>query len=263
MMKEGKVFSLEDRMPKMKEHRKRKANRRLISLISLFFLLILLVIYFQSSLSHINKIKIVGNELISEEEAIEKSGLEIGTNVWRINRKATIENLQALQEVKSAQVKWKFPNTVYLTLQEYETIAYVSTDKTFHPILENGRTLKSKLKESEVPVSAPILSGFNETSILKEMAKQLEQLPAEILNAISEIHHQPKKTDQYHINLFMNDGFEVSATILTFSEKMEHYPSFVAKLDPNIKGVIDLEVGSFFKAYEQEGETLNEEEFEE
>jgi cell division protein FtsQ len=48
----------------------------------------------------------------------------------------------------------------------------------------------------------------------------------------------------------MNDGFEVSASIKSFSGKMAHYPSIISQLDPNKKGIIDLEVGSFFKAYE-------------
>ena len=78
----------------------------------------------------------------------------------------------------------------------------------------------------------------------------MKELPPEIVNIISEVHYTPKNTDKYHITLFMNDGFEVSATILTFSEKMVHYPSIVSQLDPKVKGVIDMEVGSFFKAYE-------------
>ena len=64
----------------------------------------------------------------------------------------------------------------------------------------------------------------------------LEQLPNEVLNSISEIHYDPKKTDHYHISLFMNDGNEVSATIRTFAEKMSHYPSIISQLDPNQKG---------------------------
>ena len=81
------------------------------------------------------------------------------------------------------------------------------------------------------------------------MIKSLENLPTEISNSISEIHYTPKKTDPYHISLFMNDGFEVSATLRSFSEKMVHYPSIISQLDPNKKGIIDLEVGSYFKAF--------------
>ena len=46
----------------------------------------------------------------------------------------------------------------------------------------------------------------------------------------------PKETDDYRISLFMNDGFEVSATLRSFSEKMIHYPSIISQLDPKHKG---------------------------
>ncbi|CAH0311033.1 Cell division protein DivIB [Peribacillus frigoritolerans] len=93
------------------------------------------------------------------------------------------------------------------------------------------------------------------------LLEELDKLPDEIQNAISEIHYAPTKTDEYHIVMFMNDGFEVSATSRTLYEKMIHYPSIVSQLDPNVKGVIDLEVGSYFKAYEdaEQKEDTNEE----
>lgn len=244
-----KVLSLEDRIPKIKEHRKRKANRRLIFLISLFFLLIMLVIYFQSPLSHVNEITVQGNESVPDQLIIDKSGLKKGANIWKLDKKKVIQKLENHEEVKHAKVKIGFPNTVKLQIQEYETIAYVSTGTDFHPILENGLIVKNSL-EGAVPVNAPILSNFNEDEILENMARELKELPPEIVNIISEVHYTPKNTDKYHITLFMNDGFEVSATILTFSEKMVHYPSIVSQLDPKVKGVIDMEVGSFFKAYE-------------
>ena len=44
----------------------------------------------------------------------------------------------------------------------------------------------------------------------------------------------------------------------TFAEKMAHYSSIVSQLLPDQKGVINLEVGSYFKAYEQEGDEPDE-----
>lgn len=244
-----KVLSLEDRIPKIKEHRKRKANRRLIFLISLFFLLIMLVLYFQSPLSHVKEIRVQGNQSVPDQTIIERSGLKTGDNVWKLDKKEAVRKLEDHQEVKNAIVKIGFPNTIFLQIEEYDTIAYVSTGTEFQPILENGVIVENN-PEGGVPVNAPLLSNFEENEVLEDMAMELKELPPEIVNVISEIHLTPKKTDKYHITLYMNDGFEVSASILTFSEKMVHYPSFVSQLDSKVKGVIDLEVGSFFKAYE-------------
>lgn len=251
-MDKGKVLSLEDRIPKIKEHRKRKSNRRLIFLISLFFLLIVCVIYFQSPLSHIKQIQVHGNESVTPEEAIKMSKLKRDLSIWEIDRKQVVKDIKSHPEIKNAAVRLGFPNTVHIHVEEYSKIAFVSTGTQFLPILENGTILSDNPKDG-IPGNAPILSGFKENHILEEMAKQLLELPPEIVSAISEIQYSPQKTDRYHINLYMNDGFEVSATILTFADKMIHYPSFVSELDPRKKGVIDLEVGSFFKAYESDG----------
>lgn len=103
------------------------------------------------------------------------------------------------------------------------------------------------------------MRGFEEDDVLKKMVKELGELPEEVQHLISEVNLDPKKTDQFHLILFMNDGYEVSATIRSFSEKMVHYPSIVSQLDPSVKGIIDLEVGSYFRAYETEGEQSDEE----
>ncbi|HEY4554418.1 MAG TPA: cell division protein FtsQ/DivIB [Bacillaceae bacterium] len=258
-MEKGKVLSLEDRIPKIKEHRRRKANRRLIFLISLFFLLIVIVVYFQSPLSHVKEIRVHGNESISQKEAAAASGLKKGLNIWKIDKDDARKRIERLPAVKSAKVSLGFPNIVNIHLKEHATIAYMISGTHFYPVLDNGKVIKEDGDPSHY-VSAPLLADFKEDETLEEMARELKLLPEEISAAISEIHYTPKKTDRYHIHLYMNDGFEVSATIMTFSEKMVHYPSIISQLDPDVKGVIDLEVGSYFKAYETEGEAENEEE---
>ncbi|KSU62979.1 cell division protein FtsQ [[Bacillus] enclensis] len=249
-MRKENVVSIEERIPKLKQHRKKKANRRLIFLLSLFLIMILSVIYFQSPLSHVKNIEVKGNELVPSETIISKSKIKQGMNVWSVNKKETSERLNKLPEIKNAKVKMSFPNSFVIEVDELGKKAYLLKDNKFQIILENGKVL-NKGTES-IPVDAPLLRGFKEDKALKKMISELGELPKEVQHLISEINLTPKKTDQYHLTLFMNDGYEVSATIRTFSEKMEHYPSIVSQLDPSQKGVIDLEVGSYFRSYESE-----------
>lgn len=251
-MEKGKVVSLEERIPKIKQQRRKKANRRLIILLLLFFSLIIFVVYFQSPLSHVNKIEVSGNSVYSSDEIIATTGLSSATNIWNVDKNKIEGRLEKLTELKSAEVQTIFPNTVSITITEYKRIAYIMKEKDYLPVMENGKILKAS-EVSEVPSNAPILISFNEGSALNGMIEELGKLQGEVLNSISEIHYSPKETDSLHLTVYMNDGFEVSATVRSFAEKMIHYPSIVSQLDPNIKGVIDLEVGSYFKAYEQEG----------
>jgi cell division protein FtsQ len=195
--------------------------------------------------------------LLSTDEIIEISKISKSTNIWSVKKDTISLTLEKMNVIKQAKVNIKWPNTVVIEIEERIKIAYLESDDSYFPVMENGKVLMDR-EVAELPVNAPILFKFKEGAILKEMVTALDELPVEVLNAISEIHYTPKKTDEYHISLFMNDGFEVSATLRSFSEKMIHYPSIISQLDPSIKGIIDLEVGSYFKAYELEADESEE-----
>ncbi|MGG3466580.1 cell division protein FtsQ/DivIB [Neobacillus pocheonensis] len=252
-MEKGKIVALEDRIPKLKEQRRRKANKRLVLLLILFFTMIVVVAYTQSPLSHVKTITIKGNEIYTKQEIIKSSGLSNHMNIWKVRKDTVSSKVRKLSEINNVDVKTKWPNTILIEVKEHKRIAYLKKDTNYLPVMENGKILKNR-KTEVIPVNSPILFDFKEGAALGEMIKELENLPSEIVNSISEIHYTPKKTDKYHISLFMNDGFEVSATLRSFSDKMVHYPSIISQLDPNKKGIIDLEVGSYFKAFETEVE---------
>ncbi|QCJ41974.1 cell division protein FtsQ/DivIB [Bacillus sp. S3] len=252
-MEKGKIVALEDRIPKLKEQRRRKANRRLVLLLILFFSMIVVIAYSQSPLSHVKHITVIGNDVYTDAELIKISGITTDTNIWNVKKSDISSKLQDLSEIKQAKLQVKWPNTIEIQVKEHKRVAYLKQDTDYLPVMENGKILNDRNTEI-IPINSPILFKFKEGKVLDQMIKELEILPSEILNSISEIHYSPKKTDRYHISLFMNDGFEVSATLRSFSEKMVHYPSIISQLDPHKKGIIDLEVGSYFKAFEPEVE---------
>jgi cell division protein FtsQ len=252
-MDKSKIVALEDRIPKLKEQRRRKANRRLIFLLFLFFTLIAAVGYVQSPLSHVKRITVKGNDIYSSAELIKKTGLSKKTNIWKVNSKEISAKLKSLSELKQANVKISWPNSIIITIKEHKRVAYLEKNATYYPVMENGEILKNR-EVKNIPNNSPILFDFEAGSVLNEMVTGLQSLPKDIVNSISEIHSTPNKTDPYHISLFMNDGFEVSATLRSFSEKMVHYPSIISQLDPSKKGIIYLEVGSYFKAFDSGAE---------
>ncbi|MBP2240038.1 cell division protein FtsQ [Cytobacillus eiseniae] len=261
-MEKGKIVSLEDRIPKIKEQRRKKANRRLILLLLLFFSLIIFIVYFQSPLSHVHKIEISGNTFYSDEELLSIANLSKDTNIWKVDEAVIEGKLKKLPELKTAKLQVHLPNKVSITIEEYKRIAYIKKDKKYVPVIENGKLLNSVDENKEIPTNAPILIHFSEGNVLNKMIEELELLPEEVINSISEIHHTATETDTYHVTLYMNDGYEVSATVRSFAENMAHYPSIVSQLEPGKEGIIDMEVGSYFKAYEQEGADEDEEETE-
>ncbi|MCP3761912.1 FtsQ-type POTRA domain-containing protein [Domibacillus sp. A3M-37] len=247
-MTKQKVISIEDRIPKLKQIRKKKANRRLLLLLSVFFSLILLVVYLQSPLSKVAEIHVQGSSLMTKQEIIEQSGLETGASIWTAGKGRAEEALLKDDRIKEASVTAGFPNDLMIAVVEQNEIAYAARKGGLYPVLQNGKILSEPV--SGAPLQLPILYDFKEGEALDLFAEAAQTLPNEVFNTISEVYYDPKKNDSLHIKAFMTDGFEVSATLSTFAEKMVYYPSISTQLNPDVKGVIDIEVGSYFKAYD-------------
>jgi len=261
MCLKNKVVSIEDRIPKLKEQRKKRANRRLITLLSLFFLLVAVVVYFQSPLSRVSEITVKNNHYITKEKIISQSDLSKQANIWSIDKEEVANKIKKLSGIKSASLSIKLPNSVIIEIEEFKPVALLEKNHQLHPILENGEIILEDFTNF-INYSTPILKGFEEGDALKEAISQLVQINDDVKNSISEMIYSPKKTDSLRVILFMNDGYEVHATLRTLADKMKHYPSIISQLNPKKKGVIDLEVGSFFREYEKAGEDESEDESE-
>ncbi|MGM9925283.1 MAG: cell division protein FtsQ/DivIB [Bacillus sp. (in: firmicutes)] len=248
-MERGKIVSLEDRIPKLKQRRKRKANRRAIFLLSLFFILLILVLYLLSPLSNVSQIKISGNRYLANEAIISTSGITSSTSIWKLDRKGIKERLEKLPEVKEASIELQLPNSVAIKVKEYDRLAYLVDGSDFYPIVSSGEVTEP-LKEGNIPVHAPLLIGFKKGKSLESIIEALDKIPEEITNAISEVHYEPSDSDKYRVRLYMNDGFEVLGTSRTLADKLVHYPSIVSQLEEKDKGIINLEVGSYLIPYE-------------
>ncbi|UOQ43133.1 cell division protein FtsQ/DivIB [Halobacillus salinarum] len=246
-MEERKVVSIEDRIPKLKQSRRKKANRRLILYLSILFLLIATVIYLQSPLSNVNKVVVKGQQHVSAEEIKKLSKITNKNNYWKIDPSEVEKRVKKHVQITNVQVSRRFPGTVMINVDEAERIGYIQKDGKFQPILEDGSRLSAT---SKVPTGdAPVLSGFTDEMYLKEISQELKKLPESITSLISEVHWDPDDDNPYRIRLYMSDGYEVVASIRNFSSKMPAYPSIVAQLSPKDKGIIHIDVGTYFEKY--------------
>lgn len=253
-MSKGKIVTIEDRIPKLKQRKKRRANRIFIVYIFIFFLLISSIIYFQSPFNYVSKIEVQGNKYVQNADIIQLSQITNKTSFWKVNLEETKKKIISHEQISNVVIDRKFPNHIYIRVQEYNRMAYLFEQSKVYPVLSNGKILDSLLYE-EMLADAPILVNWNNGDELQEMAAELSIVPESILNLISEIHHEPTEVNPLHIKVFMNDGYEVSASIHDFSKKISQYPSIVSKIPEGKKGIIDVEVGYFFKPYKEESES--------
>ena len=253
-----KIIDIEDRIPTLKEKRRRRTNKKFSILLFLFVFTLLILLYFQSSYSQVQKIELEGAKLFSEDKYLEQTSLNIGDSMWGFKEKDIENALEKNEWVKSVQVKRKWLSSVHIKVQEFKQVGYVENEHTLQIILENGQTVVPE--EEIMPVDGPIIAGFDDEKIRIRLLKELKKMKNEVLLTISQINYVPKENDVYSIQVYMNDGNEVQALIPSFANKMNYYPSIVSQLNPDQKGIIDMEVGSFFEPYQ---EVLNDSEGEE
>jgi cell division protein FtsQ len=244
-MGKEKIVSIEDRIPKLKEQRRKKANRRLVFYLSIFFILISIIVYLQSPLSQIKHFEVNGNTVLSDEEIIEKSGIASDTNIWVIQKSQVKQNIKEHPVIQSVEVSRKFPQTIQLDVNEHHIIGYMEEDAIYHPILQNGTIITNETITNKG--DGPLLHNFKKDAYLERMAAELNGIPEDIFNLISEITWEPTKKNKYKIIMYMNDGFIVDATIRNLATKMKAYPSIIAQLDEGEKGIIHMGVGTYFE----------------
>lgn len=244
-MEKEKIVSIEDRIPKLKEARKKKANRRLVFYLSIFFMLISIIVYLQSPLSQVKHIEVVGNKVLTDDEVIQHSGLALHKNIWVVQKKGVKNKIESHPVVETAQVHRSLPQTIRLKVNEHHIIGYMKEEGTYFPILQNGMMVKKEKISNQG--DGPLLNDFEEDAYLKRMASELNEVPEDIFNLISEITWVPTEKNKYKIVLYMNDGFIVEATIRNFAQKMKTYPSIVSQLEEGDKGIIHMGVGTYFE----------------
>ncbi|MFD1928959.1 cell division protein FtsQ/DivIB [Sporosarcina siberiensis] len=258
-----KVIDIEERIPSMREKRRRTTNKKFLFVIIIFIIALLIILYFQSPLSRINKVTISGANLYEEEFYINESGLIKDEPFWGFKKNAVEKALSEIEVVKKVVVTRKWFHDIEIKISEWGTIAYVEEKGQYSLLMENGElfTPETIVPEDEIPV----LFGFSDVEIRKQLSKQLVKMEVEVYHMISEILFSGTDEDMESLIVYMDDGYEVRAIIPTFAESMEFYPDITAQLNDVEKGVIDMEVGTYFTPFskmygpEEEDEVIVEE----
>jgi len=246
-MQENKIISLEDRVPVLRNKKRKKANLRLLVTILVFFSLLLCVLYFQTSIGSKIHLVINGNQLYSDKEIQKLADVSVDDSFLTIRSKRVVDQLESQNTIQSAIVHKRFPNKVEIDVKEFQPVGQGLFSGKKYLLLESGVLIKEK--NSQGNTTAPDLIGWKQGDELQEMAAELKKMPQSIFQSISEIDYTPSKDDPLLITVFTNEGYEVRTTIRKFSNKMSNYPLILKSIPKDQKGVIHLEVGAYFSPY--------------
>ncbi len=253
-----KVIDIEERIPTLREKRRKRTNFKFIFLLFLFLITLFLLLYFQSPYSEIKKVDVIGAELVEADAYRDQSALQAGDSMWGFKVGSIEDKISKDHWVKEVHVKRKWLTTVQIEVEEWEKVAYISIENELYPMLENGDIFKET--STLEPIDAPLFLEFEDGKLRKRLLVELGKLDSTVLSLISQINSTPSSSDPYAVTLYMNDGYEVRAEVTTLAEKLNYYPSIVAQIEStgsNEKGIIDIEVGSYYKSYQDEYAQFN------
>lgn len=231
-----------------KPKKKRNINYKKWSIILFSATIIFLVAsYLISSKSDVKEIVVNGNEHLSTEEILERSEIKGKDKMYLTSEGKAEQNISLLPIVESITVERDFPNTVNITVKEFDVVAYVESKGRYYPVLENEQILRGF---DMTPTDAPIIHFFDGVEF-EGMVKSLKQMNPQILAMISEIFYRPNEETNSRIQLYMNDGQEIVADYNTVGDKIDYYAGMKKEIG-NKKGLIDLEVSNTFLPYSSE-----------
>lgn len=107
-----------------------------------FFLIIASIILIMSVFFKIGKIEVEGNSVYSDKEIIEASGIQLGDNLFFINRIAAgSRTVVKLPYVDAVTITRGLPNRITITVQESNAVGYVDVNGELWSVSGTGKFL--------------------------------------------------------------------------------------------------------------------------
>ena len=151
---------------KKKMSRRRKLKKNMLSILLALIVMCVGVVLVFSLFFKINTITISGDKVYSEKMVTDKSGIEIGENLFKINEEKLTEKLSKdLPYIKSVTVERKLPDTIIINVEAAKEVAAIATQKGFVLLDETGKVLDknaSILKENVAVINNVKLKEYVE-----------------------------------------------------------------------------------------------------
>lgn len=150
---------------KMNPIKKKKIMLIIKLFIILGFIVAGLAFLLKSSIFNISKIdvKIQNNKVLTDADIKNLSKIEIGQNIYSINKKEIITNIKNNSYVESVKVKRALPNTVEIKIDERSVKYQLKTDDGYIYIDERGYILEKNNEKDDCMV----ITGYSTTDLLE------------------------------------------------------------------------------------------------
>lgn len=249
------VRSLEDRIPYMKKQRRKKANRRMFSVLSLFGILILLVVYMQTSMSNVKEVNISGLYWLDESYVLQDMELDTSTKFVSLSPSKMSAQMEKLPGVKRVDVDRSWYNVVHVNVTEEKMIAYARAETGDVVVLADGSLHPTgTINDPQKLKDGPLLREFNSEKELEKIASELEQVDDATRARMSEVILSKQEGEPTRYEIFMNDGNTLLTPTLKLSETVSKYGEIYENIPKGQQGTVVMDGGYYFVPYKKTNE---------
>lgn len=246
------VRSLEDRIPYMKNQRRKKANRRLSTILLLFAVLIVLVVYMQTSLSDVKAVNVNGLVWLTEADVLKGTNLDTSSKIVQLSPNEIEQTIRSLPGVKDAEVDRSWYNVVTVNVEEEKMIAYSRTESEEVVVLADGSLHPTgQIDDPKKLKDGPLLREFTDVTELEKVASELELVDDALRARMSEIVFSKKKGEPVRYEIYMNDGNTLLTPTFKLSQTVSKYGDIFENIPKGQRGTVVMDGGYYFVPYEK------------
>lgn len=135
-----------------------KVSKMIKWLSILFLIIIAILLFFMSPIFNLEEIRINGNNIITTNECLELSKLEVGQNIYQISKKQIKDNIKKNAYVEKVYVSRKLPNIIEITIQERERNFMLELENNEYAYINNQGYI---LEKNYNKLDSVIITGFS------------------------------------------------------------------------------------------------------
>ena len=196
----------------------------------------------------VTSVDVEGISRVPAERVRAAAAIAPGTNVWRIDPRTIVERVEAVAEIRRAEVIRRYPNRMTIVVEERRPFTLVHTGR-LHWLDEQGRLLR-EVREAVVP-PVPVVSGLDEAELTSirtapgPRAREAIALIRVLLRSGSVLTAQISEIDMSRGDgpvLYTVDGLEVRLGTEEWDERLARLEGVLAEVGRDGQGVrtIDL-----------------------
>lgn len=186
---------------KQKKTRKHKKFLRVlvyIVLVAFVLSLIITAIYGVYKLSTsskyvFSKVEFKKNNIYIYDELLDASKLNVGENLYSISKSQVAKNIEELPYVESVKVKRKIPDTLVITVNEYESkyMAYNKETDKYLRLTDSGVIIEEAKPEEKKDNELFVYGiNFDDEIKFKESIVELEKSKLEFFEKVNEVYEK-------------------------------------------------------------------------